>query len=149
MQYSASRRRWRSMRGCSGMNHAENAIAMYHQIFLVSAVLAVLCLMLAVVMFFVFRIPGTIGYLSGKTAKRSIERMKQGGFSSSAGQAPAAPGTGRSAPAAWAASCSSKTLPLGRRDMLEYAVGSETIPLENDGFQIEEEILVTHTDETI
>ncbi len=149
MQYSASRRRWRSMRGCSGMNHAENAIAMYHQIFLVSAVLAVLCLMLAVVMFFVFRIPGTIGYLSGKTAKRSIEKMKQGGFSSSAGQAPAAPGTGRSAPAAWAASCSSKTLPLGRRDMLEYAVGSETIPLENDGFQIEEEILVTHTDETI
>ena len=149
MQYSASRRRWRSMRGCSGMNHAENAIAMYHQIFLVSAVLAVLCLTLAVALFFVFRIPGTIGYLSGKTAKRSIEKMKQGGFSSSAGQAPAAPGTGRSAPAAWAASCGSKTLPLGRRDMPEYAGGSETLPLGNDGFQIEEEILVTHTDETI
>lgn len=148
MQYSASRRRWRSMRGCSGMNHAENAIAMYHQIFLVSAVLAVLCLMLAVVMFFVFRIPGTIGYLSGKTAKRSIEKMKQGGFSSSAGQAPAAPGTGRSAPAAQAVR-GRETLPLGRRNMPEYAGGSETLPLGNDGFQIEEEILVTHTDETI
>ena len=103
MQYSARRRR--KMRGYSRMNHAENTIAMYHQVFLVSAVLAVLCLMLAVALFFVFRIPGTIGYLSGKTAKRSIEKMKQGGFSSSAGQAPAAPGTGRSAPAAWAASC--------------------------------------------
>ena len=85
------------------MNHAENTIAMYHQVFLVSAVLAVLCLTLAVVLFFVFRIPGTIGYLSGKTAKRSIERMKQGGFSRSGGHTPAAPGTGRTVQPALAA----------------------------------------------
>lgn len=132
------------------MNYAENTIAVYHQVFLVSAVLAVLCLTLAVVLFFVFRIPGTIGYLSGKTAKRSIERMKQGGFSRSGGHTPAAPGTGRTVQPALAAFYGG-SMPAGNAGPPDGGApsGSETLPLRNDGFRIEEEILVTHTDETI
>ena len=44
---------------------------------LVSFVLAGILLVLAVVLFFVFKIPSVWGDLSGKNARKSIERMRQ------------------------------------------------------------------------
>ena len=48
-----------------------------HTLSIVSFVLAVLFVALAVVLWFVFKIPNVIGDLSGRNAKKSIARMRQ------------------------------------------------------------------------
>lgn len=44
---------------------------------LISYILAGICLVLAVFFWFFFKIPGVIGDLSGRTARKSIEKMRQ------------------------------------------------------------------------
>lgn len=48
----------------------------YRYIFLISAGLAVLCLILSVILFFVLKIPRVIGDLTGSTAKKAIESIR-------------------------------------------------------------------------
>ncbi len=59
------------------MRQAERMIEVYHGTALVCAGLALAFLILAAVMFFVFRIPRTVAFLSGRTARRSIRRMRR------------------------------------------------------------------------
>ena len=49
---------------------------MYRLIFIVSAVLSGAMLLLSVLLFFIFRVPELVGYLSGKTAKKAIESIR-------------------------------------------------------------------------
>ena len=52
-------------------------IGIYHKAALICGVLAFLFLMGAILLFFWFRIPRTLDFLSGRTAKRSIRRMQR------------------------------------------------------------------------
>lgn len=59
------------------MGQAERMIGVYHEAAVVCGVLAVCFLAVAMVLFFLFRIPGTLDFLSGNMARRSIKRMKR------------------------------------------------------------------------
>lgn len=48
-----------------------------HTLSIVSYILAVLFVVLAIVLWFIFKIPNVIGDLSGRNAKKSIARMRQ------------------------------------------------------------------------
>lgn len=48
-----------------------------HTLSIVSYILAVLFVLLAIVLWFIFKIPNVIGDLSGRNAKKSIARMRQ------------------------------------------------------------------------
>ena len=48
-----------------------------HTLSVVSYILAVLFVVLAIVLWFIFKIPNVIGDLSGRNAKKSIARMRQ------------------------------------------------------------------------
>ena len=48
----------------------------YRYIFFISAGLAALCLILSVILFFVLKIPRVIGDLTGSTAKKAIENIR-------------------------------------------------------------------------
>lgn len=49
----------------------------YHWFFIIGALLAGMMLVLSVILFFYFRIPRVIGDLSGSTAKKAIESIRQ------------------------------------------------------------------------
>lgn len=48
-----------------------------HTLSIISYILAVLFVVLAIVLWFIFKIPNVIGDLSGRNAKKSIARMRQ------------------------------------------------------------------------
>lgn len=50
----------------------------FMNIFYVAIVLAVIFLILAIVLFFVFNIPKIVGSLTGKTSKREIKKIREG-----------------------------------------------------------------------
>lgn len=52
-------------------------IGLYHNLFLGCLVIFLICLAVAVVLFFVLDIKKVIGYLSGRTAKRQIEKLEE------------------------------------------------------------------------
>lgn len=49
----------------------------YRQLFMISAVLGVILLIISLILFFVLKIPNVIGDLSGATAKRAINSIKE------------------------------------------------------------------------
>lgn len=65
------------------MQRLESQINMYHTIFIICLVLFVLFLLIDIILFIKLDILKVIGFLTGKTAKRTIEEMKAGGFGES------------------------------------------------------------------
>lgn len=61
----------------------------YRYIFYGGAGLAVLCFAVTIVLFFVLRIPEVIGYLTGSTARKAIEKIRHESEDGSAGQSEA------------------------------------------------------------
>ncbi len=51
-------------------------IELYHRLFLVCLGLAILCLVLAIVLFFVLDIRTVLGYLTGRSAKKKIRELE-------------------------------------------------------------------------
>lgn len=58
------------------MNDISGRIGLYHNLFLSCLVLALICLVLAVVLFFVLDIRSTLGYLTGRRAKKKIKELE-------------------------------------------------------------------------
>lgn len=58
------------------MNDISGKISLYHNLFLVCLVLAMICLVLAIVMFFLLDIRSTLGYLTGRRAKKKIRELE-------------------------------------------------------------------------
>lgn len=59
------------------MNDISGRIGLYHNLFLSCLVLALICLVLAVVLFFVLDIRSTLGYLTGRRAKKKIKELEE------------------------------------------------------------------------
>lgn len=57
------------------MGQAERMIEFYHGTALVCLGLALVFFSAAAVLFFAFRIPGTLDFLSGRRARRSVRRL--------------------------------------------------------------------------
>ena len=66
------------------MQRLESQISMYHTIFMICIVLFVLFLLVDIFLFIKLDIRKVIGFLTGKTARKTIEEMKAGGFGESA-----------------------------------------------------------------
>lgn len=49
----------------------------YRQLFMVAAILGVILFLISLILFFVFKIPDVIGDLSGATAKRAINSIRE------------------------------------------------------------------------
>ena len=62
------------------MQRLESQISMYHTIFMICIVLFVLFLLVDIFLFIKLDIRKVIGFLTGKTARKTIEEMKAGGF---------------------------------------------------------------------
>lgn len=58
------------------MNDIGERIGLYHNLFLICLVLALLCLVLAVAVFFILDIRSTLGYLTGRRAKKKIKELE-------------------------------------------------------------------------
>lgn len=58
------------------MNDISQKISLYHNLFQICLILALVFLVLAVVVFFVLDIRSTIGYLSGRRAKKGIKELE-------------------------------------------------------------------------
>jgi len=58
------------------MNDISGKISLYHNLFLTCLVLAFVCFALAVVLFFVLDIRSTLGYLTGRRAKKKIKELE-------------------------------------------------------------------------
>ena len=63
------------------MQRLESQISMYHTIFMICIVLFVLFLLVDIFLFIKLDIRKVIGFLTGKTARKTIEEMKAGGGS--------------------------------------------------------------------
>ena len=62
------------------MQRLESQISMYHTIFMICIVLFVLFLLVDIFLFIKLDIRKVIGFLTGKTARKTIEEMKVQGF---------------------------------------------------------------------
>lgn len=62
------------------MQRLESQISMYHTIFMICIVLFVLFLLVDIFLFIKLDIRKVIGFLTGKTARKTIEEMKAGGL---------------------------------------------------------------------
>lgn len=58
------------------MNDVGGTISLYHNLFLICLVSAILCLIVAAVLFFVMDIRSVIGYLTGRRAKKGIKELE-------------------------------------------------------------------------
>lgn len=58
------------------MNDISQKISLYHNLFQICLILALVFLVLAVVLFFVLDIRSTIGYLTGRRAKKGIKELE-------------------------------------------------------------------------
>lgn len=58
------------------MNDVSAKISLFHNLFLVCLVLALICLVLAVVIFVLLDIRTTLGYLTGRRAKKGIKELE-------------------------------------------------------------------------
>lgn len=59
------------------MEDVSGRISLYHNLFLVCLTLGVLCLVLAVVLFFVLDMRSVIGYLTGRSARKQIQALEE------------------------------------------------------------------------
>ena len=58
------------------MNDISGKISLYHNLFLGCLILAIICLIIAVAMFFVLDIRSIFGYLTGRRAKKKIKELE-------------------------------------------------------------------------
>lgn len=58
------------------MNDISGKISLYHNLFQICLILAIVCLVTAVIVFFVLDIRSTIGYLTGRSAKKKIKELE-------------------------------------------------------------------------
>lgn len=58
------------------MNDISGKISFYHNLFLVCLIIALICLTLATMMFFLLDIRSALGYLSGHHAKKEIKELE-------------------------------------------------------------------------
>lgn len=58
------------------MNDISGKISLYHNLFLGCLVLALICLVIAIVLFFLLDIRSTLGYLTGRRAKKKIKELE-------------------------------------------------------------------------
>ena len=58
------------------MNDVGGTISLYHNLFLICLISAIVCLIVAVVLFFVLDICAVIGYLTGRRAKKGIKELE-------------------------------------------------------------------------
>lgn len=58
------------------MNDISGKISLYHNLFLTCLVLAFICLALAIALFFILDIRSTLGYLTGRRAKKKIKELE-------------------------------------------------------------------------
>lgn len=59
------------------MEDIAQKIELYHNLFLGSLVLCILCIIIAAVVFFLLDIRSTLGYLTGRRAKKQIQKLKE------------------------------------------------------------------------
>lgn len=59
------------------MNDISAKISLYHNLFLVCLILALVCLVAALILFFVLDIRSTLGYLTGRRAKKKIKELEE------------------------------------------------------------------------
>lgn len=58
------------------MNDISARISLYQNLFQICLILALICLLIAVTVFFVLDIKSTIGYLTGRQAKKKIKELE-------------------------------------------------------------------------
>lgn len=58
------------------MNDVGGTISLYHNLFLICLISAIVCLIVAVALFFVLDIRAVIGYLTGRRAKKGIKELE-------------------------------------------------------------------------
>lgn len=58
------------------MNDVGGTISLYHNLFSICLISAILCLIVAVVLFFVLDIRAAVGYLTGRRAKKGIKELE-------------------------------------------------------------------------
>lgn len=58
------------------MNDISGKLGLYHNLFLDCLILALICLVLALIVFFVLDIRSTLGYLTGRRAKKKIKELE-------------------------------------------------------------------------
>ncbi len=58
------------------MNDISGKLSLYHNLFLACLVLAFICFALAIALFFILDIRSTLGYLTGRRAKKKIREFK-------------------------------------------------------------------------
>ena len=59
-------------------------MGMYKTLFIVGLIVAITCLLLAVVLFFVLKIPKALGVVTGRSEKKAIEEIRASGYESRA-----------------------------------------------------------------
>ena len=59
-------------------------MGMYKTLFIVGLIVAITCLLLAVVLFFVLKIPKALGVVTGRSEKKAIEEIRANGYESRA-----------------------------------------------------------------
>ncbi len=59
------------------MNDIAQKITLYHNIFQICLILSIICLVIAIVLFFVLDIKTVIGYLTGRSAKKKIKELEE------------------------------------------------------------------------
>ena len=151
------------------MQRLESQISMYHTIFMICIVLFVLFLLVDIFLFIKLDIRKVIGFLTGKTARKTIEEMKAGGFGESARLSGKVSGTKKKKKAKDSKSKrSDEVMQSTGSDITDVLHGSEpTDPIAEETssatdileerqkpshkgyFKIVKEIMLTHTDEVI
>lgn len=63
------------------MEDVSGKITLYHNLFIIFLILFFVFLIIAITLFFVLRIPETLGFLTGRAAKKGIQQLEEGGGS--------------------------------------------------------------------
>jgi len=58
------------------MNDISGKLSLYHNLFLICLVLTFICFALAIALFFILDIRSTLGYFTGRRAKKKIQELK-------------------------------------------------------------------------
>lgn len=116
-------------------------IALYHNLFFACLLISLACLVLAVALFFMLDIADVISFLTGRKAKRQIEQLSKESAANGHFSAAGAPRLQK------AREARNMEAEKGRRAAVteELAIYAGS----SDVFEIERELLLIHTDESI
>lgn len=108
------------------------SIALYHNLFLACLILFFICLVTAALLFFLLHIADAVAYLTGRRARKQIEQMEKDNAASGRPDV-------------------LKSAPQGRRPMsgVTETLDSKDTPDTAVLFEVEREIILIHTDESI